>query len=76
MADARYHKRRVAVARQKQKIAEDRKKVREFVADLPFSKLVLLQEIWERQHRVEHKKGTRVNGIRSSIRSQEDCRLL
>lgn len=51
MADARYSKRRVAAARQKRQIAEETKKLREFVAGLPFNKIILLQEIWERQHR-------------------------
>lgn len=51
MADARYSKRRVVAARQKRQIEEETKQLREFVADLSFSKIILLQEIWERQHR-------------------------
>lgn len=51
MADGRSSKRRVVAARQKRQIEEDTKQLREFVADLSFSKIILLQEVWERQHR-------------------------
>lgn len=51
MADARYSKRRVVAARQKRQIEEKTKRLREFVADLSFSKIILLQELWEKQHR-------------------------
>ncbi len=50
MADARYSKRRASAAQQKRLIEEETKKLREFVAELPFNKLILLQERWERQH--------------------------
>ncbi len=51
MADARYSKRRDVVARHKRQREEETKQLREFVADLSFSKIVLLQELWERQQR-------------------------
>ncbi len=51
MADGRSSKRRVMVARQKRQLEEETKQLREFVADLSFSKIVLLQEVWERQRR-------------------------
>ncbi|MGE3978148.1 MAG: hypothetical protein AB7F94_11235 [Nitrospira sp.] len=49
MADAAYSKRRASAARQKRLIEEETQKLREFVAELPFNKLILLQERWERQ---------------------------
>lgn len=51
MADARYSKGRVVAARQKRQMEEKTKQLREFVADLSFSKIILLQELWEKQHR-------------------------
>jgi len=58
MADARYSKRQVAAARRARRIKEENRRLREFVADLPFNKIILLQELWERQHREIRPKQT------------------
>jgi len=50
MADVRYSGRLVADALQRHRIEEENKRLRELVADLPFSTIIQLQEIWERQH--------------------------
>lgn len=51
MADARYSKSQVSITRRRHRFDEENKRLRELVADLPFNKIILLQEIWERQHR-------------------------
>ncbi len=51
MSNTRYSKRQVSGARQKRQINKETNRVREFVADLPFNEIVLLQQIWERQQR-------------------------
>lgn len=50
MSDVRYSKRQIAVARQKRQIEEKTKRLCEFVADLPFHKIIR-QEMWQRQQR-------------------------
>lgn len=50
MMDAKYTKRQIAAPLRIRKVAEENKRLRELAADLPFYK-VILQEIWERQHR-------------------------
>ena len=49
MANTRYLHRQVATGRQARQIKEDNQRLREFVANLPFNKIILLQEMWERQ---------------------------
>ncbi len=50
MADTTYPKRQGAIARRIRHIRLQNKRLRELVADLPFNKIILLQEIWEREH--------------------------
>lgn len=65
MATVRYSKRQVATTlRLRQSEAENRR-LRKLVADLPFDKFILLQEIWERPHReVQQNRGLNTNSRR------------
>lgn len=51
MSQTKYSERQIVTGRRKRQMAKDTKRLRELVADLPFNKIVGLQEIWERQHR-------------------------
>jgi len=50
MADMRNFKKQGASTRRMRQIKLTNKRLRELVADLPFNKIILLQEIWEREH--------------------------
>lgn len=50
MADTRYSKKQGATTRRIRQIKLKNKRLRELVADLPFNKIILLQELWEREH--------------------------
>ena len=56
MMDAKYSKRQIVAARRLHQIEEEKKRLREFVADLPFNKIILLQEVLENQHKDIHSK--------------------
>lgn len=64
MSDAGYHKRQVTVGRQKRQIEENTKRLCEFVADLPFHKIIR-QEMWERQQREVQFKRHRDEKVKS-----------
>ena len=50
MADTRYSKTQGVTTRRIRQVELENKKLRELVPDLPFNKIILLQEIWEREH--------------------------
>lgn len=53
MTDHRYSKKQIAAALRKLRIGKKKEnmRLRRIMADLPFHKMVALQEIWEMQHR-------------------------
>lgn len=51
MADAHYTKRPAATKRHVQKTEPENKRLSKRVADIPFNKIIALQEIWGRQQR-------------------------
>jgi hypothetical protein len=51
MADVRSSRRLGATRQRIQKTALENKRLSKLVADIPFNKIIVLQEIWERQQR-------------------------
>lgn len=58
MAVTRYPKKQNAATRRIRQIESTNKRLRKLLADLPFDKIIVLQEIWERQHRMMEAKRT------------------
>ncbi len=58
MANAWHSNRKAPITRRVSKIKQEKRMLRELVADLPFSRIILLQELLERQYReIRPKKG-------------------
>jgi hypothetical protein len=58
MADTRYSKKQIVSTRRRRQIELADKRLRKLLADLSFDEIIVLQELWERQHQAIGAKRT------------------